>query len=127
MTMNQPAMPPPPAGAGSKEERTWAMLAHLSAFTMFIFPLGNILAPLIIWKMKGDEFPLVNDQAKESLNFQISVTLYALVATVLVFLLIGIPILIALGVFVIVIVIIAALKANEGVAYRYPLCLRFIS
>jgi len=124
MTMNQP---PLPAGAGSKEERTWAMLAHLSALTMFIFPFGNIIAPLLIWKIKGPEMPLVNDQAKESLNFQISVTLYALVGAVLIFLLIGIPLLIALGIFAIVYVIIAAMKANDGVAYRYPLCLRLVS
>ena len=54
----------------SKDEKMWAMLTHISTFAVFVFPVGNIIAPLIIWLIKKDEFPLVDDQGKEVLNFQ---------------------------------------------------------
>lgn len=130
-TAVQPAVaqpkPPQPAPAKS-DENMWAMFCHLSTFAVFIFPFfGNIIGPLIIWSIKKDEYPLVMDQGKEAMNFQISMTIYALVSIVLIFIVIGIPILIALGLFDIVVTIIAMVKAGEGVAYRYPLAIRFIS
>jgi uncharacterized protein len=111
----------------SRDDRTWAMLAHLSSLIGYsILPFGNVVAPLIIWLIKKDQSWFVDDQAKESLNFQISILIYGIICGVLVFLLIGIPLLIALYVFGVVMVIIAAVKANDGVQYRYPLTLRFI-
>ena len=59
----------------TKDERTWAMLCHFSAFSGLIFPFGNFLAPLIIWLIKKEEMPFVEDQGKEVLNFQISMTI----------------------------------------------------
>ncbi|MEA3188395.1 MAG: uncharacterized protein QOD99_2225 [Chthoniobacter sp.] len=116
------------ATATVKEERMWAMLAHLSAFLGHFLPgIGNIVAPLVIWILKKDEFPLVDDQGKEALNFQISMTIYYLIAGALCFVLIGIPILIGLGIFNLIIIIVAAVKANDGVRYRYPFTIRFIS
>ncbi len=60
---------PPPNSAittATKEERTWAMVAHLSGFAVAVFPaFGNVIGPLIIWMLKKDTMPLVNDQAKE--------------------------------------------------------------
>jgi uncharacterized Tic20 family protein len=102
------------------------MLAHLSSFAGFVLPFGNIIGPLFVWLVKKDEFPLVNDQGKESLNFQITMTIFLTVAIILVFVLIGIPFLIALMVLDFVLVIVAAIKANEGQQYRYPLNIRFI-
>lgn len=110
----------------SKEERTWAMLCHLSALSMFITGIGYILGPLIIWLIKKDQFPLVDDQGKESLNFQISVTIYAAISAVLVFLLVGGILLPAVIIFDIIEVILASVRANEGDRYRYPLTIRFI-
>ena len=110
----------------TKDERTWAMLSHFSALCMFIFPFGNILAPLIIWLIKKDEMPFVEDQAKEVLNFQISMTIYFIGSIILIIILIGIPILIGLGIFNIIITIIAGIKANDGKSYRYPINLRLI-
>jgi len=108
-------------------EKTWALFAHLSALSIFVaIPFGDILGPLIIWLVKKDTMPFVNDQGKESLNFQLSVLIYGIVAGILCFVLIGIPLLIALGIFDLVMVIIATVKASNGVAYRYPLCIRFI-
>ena len=110
----------------TKDERTWAMLSHFSALCLFIFPFGNILAPLIIWLIKKDEMPFVEDQAKEVLNFQISMTIYFIGSLILIIVLIGIPILIVLGIFNVIITIIAGIKANDGKSYRYPINLRLI-
>jgi len=110
----------------SKDERTWALIAHISAVAGFVFPFGNIIAPLLIWILKKDEFPFVNDQGKEALNFQISITIYVLASIILVFILIGIPILIILGIFALVMTIIGAINAYDGKAYRYPLTIRLI-
>ena len=110
----------------SKDERTWAMLSHFSALCMFIFPFGNILAPLIIWLIKKEEMSFVENQAKEVLNFQISMTIYLLISGILCFILIGIPFVIGLGIFNVIITIIAGIKANEGKSYRYPINLRLI-
>ncbi len=111
----------------SKDEKMWAMLTHISTFAAFVFPVGNIIAPLIIWLIKKDEYPLVDDQGKEVINFQISMTIYIIASVILIFVVIGIPILIGLGIFDFIITIIAAIKANDGIKYRYPITIRFIS
>ena len=110
----------------TKDERTWAMLCHFSAFTGLIFPLGNFLAPLIIWLIKKEEFPFVEDQGKEVLNFQISMTIYLIISGILCIILIGIPIVIGLIIFSFIITIIATISANDGKSYRYPLNLKLI-
>ena len=109
-----------------KDERTWAMLSHFSAFTGLIFPFGNFLSPLIIWLIKKEELPLVEDQGREVLNFQISMTIYFLISGILCIILIGIPIVIGLVIFCFIITIIAAISANDGQSYRYPINLRLI-
>ncbi len=110
----------------SKEERTWGMLCHLSAFAFFFFPMGHIVGPLVVWLIKKDEMPFVNEQGKESLNFQISITIYSLVAAILIIVLLGIPLLISIGLFGFIMVILASVKANEGISYLYPLNMRII-
>jgi uncharacterized Tic20 family protein len=113
----------------SRDERTWAMLAHLCALIGYlpIVPLiGNVIAPLVIWLIKKDQSWFVDDQAKESLNFQISLVIYAIISGILIIVVIGIILLIAIYIFGVVMVIIGAIKANDGVQYRYPLTLRFI-
>lgn len=108
------------------QERTWAMVAHLVALAGFIIPLGNIIGPLVVWLIKKDESPFVDDQGKESLNFQISITIYCLVAAILIVIVIGIFLLIGLGILAVVLIIIAAVKANSGEKFRYPLALRLV-
>ena len=110
----------------SKDERTWAMLCHFSAFAGLIFPFGNFLAPLIIWLIKKDELPFIDDQGKEVLNFQISMVIYMIIAGILCIILIGIPILIGMIVFNFIITIIATVNANDGKYYRYPITIHFI-
>ncbi len=113
--------------AENQQERTMAMLCHLVSLAgVVVPPFGHVLGPLIVWLMKKDTSELVNDQGKESLNFQISLTIYGLVATIPLFM-IGLPIAISLlVVFGVVMVIMASIKANEGERYRYPLTLRLI-
>lgn len=110
----------------SKDEKNWATFAHLAALAGFVVPFGNLLGPLIIWLLKRDESKFVEQEAKESLNFQISVSLYFIACIVLVFLLIGIPLMLILGIFNIVMVIMATIKANGGEHVQYPLNLRLI-
>lgn len=110
----------------NKEERTWGMLCHLIAFVGIVVPFGNIIGPLVIWLIKKDEMPFVDDQGKESLNFQITMFIGVIIGVLLTFVLIGIPFLIALTIFWLVVVIIASVKANDGVAYRYPYAIRFL-
>jgi len=109
------------------ESRMWAMIAYLSALAGFVIPFGNILGPLIVWLVKKDEMSFVDDQGKEALNFNISMTIYMLVSGVLIFVLIGIPLLVILGIAWLILIILAAVKANEGTAYRYPLTLRLVN
>ncbi len=90
-------------------------------------PLGNILGPLIMFLIKKDEYPFGGDQAKEALNFNISCTLYLLISIALCVVIIGFVLLPILGIFWLVATIIAAVRSNEGVSYRYPLCIRFVS
>ena len=112
--------------AGGSDERMWGMLCHLSTFAGYLVPFGNILGPLVVWLVKKDEYAFVDDQGKEALNFQISITIYSLVAGVLILALIGIPLLIAVIIFSVVMTVIAAIKANGGEYYRYPLTIRFV-
>ena len=110
----------------SKDERTWAMLCHFSTYIGFIFPFGNIIVPLIIWLSKREDLPLVEDQGREVLNFQISMTIYFIISGILCIILIGIPIVIGLIIFDFIITIVAAISANDGKYYRYPINLKLI-
>ncbi len=108
------------------QENNWGMACHLAALSGFIIPFGHIIGPLVIWLMKKDESELVNEQGKESLNFQISVTIYLFIAAILILIVIGIFLMAAIGIFVLVMVIIATIKASSGEKFRYPLTLRLI-
>ena len=119
---------PPPAAnrEPTKDERTWGLLAHLSALVGFVIPFGNLLGPLIVWQVKKNEMPFVDDQGKEALNFQITVALAAIVCFVLMIVVIGALLLFVVGIAALVLTVIAALKANNGEYYRYPFSLRIV-
>lgn len=103
------------------------MLTHLSAFAGLFIPFGNILGPFVVWIIKKDQMPEVDAHGKESMNFQISTTIYAVVFGILSFVLIGLPFLIGLAIFWLVMVIMTSVKANEGLLYKYPLTIRFLN
>lgn len=106
--------------------KKWELASHLSAFAGYVIPFGNIIGPLVVWSMKKDEFPSVDAHGKESLNFQLSFTLYMFVSFILMLLLIGIFIAGALVILQIIFIILATLKADKGEFFRYPLSIRFI-
>jgi uncharacterized protein len=112
--------------SATQDERTWGMLAHLSAFSGFLVPLGGVIGPLVVWLIKRDQSAFVADQGKEALNFNISVLLAAIVCGVLVLIFIGILLGVALFIFWLTMTIIAGIKASEGVRYRYPVTLRLV-
>ncbi|MGD0490008.1 MAG: DUF4870 domain-containing protein [Steroidobacteraceae bacterium] len=122
----------------SSEERNWAMAAHLCGLLwlaggpgLIFIPFGSLalftmLGPLIIWRSKLHTMPFAAEQAKESLNFQITVFLLALLFALLIVVLVGVLLLWILGLANLILVIIAAIRAHDGVPYRYPLCLRLV-
>jgi uncharacterized protein len=110
----------------SQEEKTFGMLAHLTALAGFIIPFGNILGPLVIWLMKKEQSAWVNQQGKESLNFQISITIYMIISAILTVIIIGFLLMVAVGLFSLIMVIIATMKTNGGEDYKYPLCIRLL-
>lgn len=132
------AAPETASGIPSAEERQWAMFAHLSALLGGLITagwagsVGCFLGPLIIWQMKKETMPFVSQQAKEALNFNITLAAIMLVLLVLTFISLGllffitIPLMIIVGITALVFIVIAAIKANEGVAYRYPFAIRLI-
>lgn len=105
-------------------------MCHLLALIGLVVPLANFLVPLIVWQVKKNEYPFVDDQGKESLNFQITIAIigFALLVLSLVPFVGCLTILLALLLLIpwIVFTIIGGLKANEGIAYRYPWTLRLI-
>lgn len=133
-----PPLDPPPVeradGADVVQQRQWAMFAHLSALlgALLTAGWGCFVGPLVIWLVKKDTMPLVDDQAKEALNFNITVAGVGVVLALIsvmtfgIGLIIAIPVGIALFIAWLVLTIIAGMKANEGVAYRYPFALRLI-
>ncbi|OHE80072.1 MAG: orotate phosphoribosyltransferase [Lysobacterales bacterium GWF1_69_6] len=110
----------------TQEQKTWGMISHLSSLVGFIIPLGNVLGPLVVWLIKKDTMPFVDDQAKEALNFNITVLIAAIVSGILTVILIGFLLLLVVGLGWLVLTVMAAIKANEGVSYRYPFTLRLI-
>ncbi len=111
----------------NKDARMWAMICHLSALAGLVVPVvGCIVGPLVIWQIKKEEFPFVDEQGKEAVNFQISMLIYGIVAGLLCFACVGFVLLPAVAIFDLIFLLIAAVKANDGYHYRYPLTIRFI-
>ena len=132
MDETPPLPPPAPAPVSevtpaNKDENTLGIVCHLLGFAGMAFPFGNIIGPLVLWLIKRAESPYLDACGKEVLNFQISFSIYGLVAAALCFVFIGILILPVLGIAWLVFVILGSIKASEGKLYRYPLTIRLIS
>jgi uncharacterized protein len=129
-----PPPPPPPVPPGNESQaRTWNMLCHLSALAGYIIPFGNVLGPFLIWQIKKNEFPSVEEHGKAALNFQLTVLIALFVgivaAVLLSFVCIGfllIPVVVVIALCGLVFAIIAGIKANNGEAYRYPWSLTLV-
>jgi uncharacterized Tic20 family protein len=127
-----PLQPPGPADKETNPDaRMWAMFCHLAGLAglLPVVPaLGSLIGPLVVWLIKKDQYPFVNEQGREAVNFQITMLIFFLVSGLLTLICIGLPLLIAVGITDVVLLIIAAIKANNGEHYRYPypLIIRFI-
>jgi len=121
-----------PSDLGS--EKNMAMFCHLAALaggllgvaTGIPIPFGNILGPLIIWLVKKDTMPLVDQHGKESLNFQITVSIAIAACLVLFFLVLPLLLIPIIGIAALVLTIIATIKASNGEFFRYPFTLRLV-
>lgn len=111
----------------SSDERTWGILTHAAAFAGFAVPLGNILGPLLVWLIKKDESRFVDANGKQALNFQITWTIFIVIA--LLTLLIGIGLLLVPIVMLawLVLVVLAMIRASEEQVYDYPLTIDLVS
>ncbi|MDR2953486.1 MAG: DUF4870 domain-containing protein [Prevotella sp.] len=110
---------------GAPDEKTYITLMHLSQFAGFLVPGLGFLAPIIMWLIKSKESADIDRHGKNIGNFMISMIIYAIISTILIPLIIGIPMLIALGIIEIVFVIIASIKAANGEYWKYPLSISF--
>jgi uncharacterized protein len=130
--MGEPSVDPvsevQPAVELNKDDRMWAMLAHLFSLVGYVVPFGHVIAPLVVWLIKKDTSKFVDFHGRESLNFQICMMIYVLVSIPIGFLTcgIGFVLTVAIAVFDLVMVIIASIKANGGEYYHYPLIFRIV-
>ncbi len=110
-----------------RDVRRWAMFCHLGALVGLLGNgVGFLIVPLIVWLIKKDDHPFINEQGKESVNFQITMFLALFVGALLTLVLIGFVILFATMIMMTVLPVVAAIKASNGESYRYPLTIRFI-
>lgn len=118
-----------------EDERNWAMFGHLSSLVGVLVTsgAGGWIGPLIIWLVKKPTMPYAAEQAKEALNFNITLAIIGValvlltVVTLGVGIVLAVPVGIALAVTWLVLTIVAAMKAKNGEAYRYPFSLRLVS
>ncbi|PCJ52218.1 MAG: orotate phosphoribosyltransferase [Candidatus Hydrogenedentota bacterium] len=117
----------------NKEVRKWASICHLSAFSGLILPLGNIWVPLTIWLIKRDEHFYINEQGRQVLNFQLTMTILGVLAGMVIWLLkfiwignllLWIPVVIFIS--QILLSIVGAIRAWDGEKFRYPFSFPFI-
>jgi uncharacterized protein len=124
----RPGTPPPSEPAFIETQaRQWGMFLHLSIFAGYVVPFGGLIVPILIWQLKKNELPGIDVHGKNATNWIISHIIYLLCCGLLILVVIGIPLLIALAVVSIIFPIIAALKANNGEAWKYPLAIPFFS
>ncbi len=128
----------------SNQVRTWSMLCHLGALAGFFFWLGNILGPLIIWQIKKNELPEIDEHGKASVNFQLTILIINIIARIILVGTFGVGIFWGNPIFAIgsgfgwftilavinlvawILAIVAGIRANNGEFYRYPFSIRFI-
>jgi hypothetical protein len=120
--ISQPAPSAPPAYSARGNDKIWSMFCHLSVF----LGIGILLVPLVIYLAMKDESEYVAANAREALNFHISLMIYALCCIPLCFIFVGMLLLAILAVSMYILAIIATIKASDGGCYRYPLTLRLI-
>jgi uncharacterized Tic20 family protein len=114
-------------GSPSPNESNWGVAAQLAGFAGAMIPFGHIALPAVILWLKRDESAFIEAHALESLNFQISMTVYLMVGGLLTYVLVGFLLIGFLVLFEVVMVIRAALSASRGELFEYPLSFRLIT
>jgi uncharacterized Tic20 family protein len=115
-----------PAGAVDQAVRNTAVAAHLSSFVGLVVPFGSVIGPLAVWLTRRHRDPFIDQAGREALNFGITIAIYGSLMLVAALMLVGIPLLIVGVVAWVVLASVAAAKASQGQAYRYPLTLRLV-
>ena len=108
-----------------RETRQWATALHLSQFAGYAIPFGGFVIPLLIWLLKRDSLPGIDAHGREVMNWILSELVYGLIFFLMIFILVGIPLLVLLGIVGVVFPVIAAIKASDGIQWRYPMSIRF--
>jgi len=123
-----PLVPLKPVSSPDESARSWCIGLHLSGLSGLIlsFALAHIVVPLVIWLVKRSDSPEIDATGKEVINFQISYTIYSLIAGGLCFVLVGFVILPIVLLVWLVSIIIATVKTSNGESYRYPFTIRFL-
>ena len=107
------------------DEPIFSMLLHLSSFLSMAIPFAGIVLPIVMWATNKNESAVIDAHGKNVINWIISFMIYALISAMLCFVLIGFPMLFALGICSIVFTIMGAVKANNGIVWKYPMSIRF--
>jgi uncharacterized Tic20 family protein len=108
------------------EHKQMGLFLHLSQLLGVVFPVAGIVVPIVLWQTQKDKIPALDPHGKMVINWMISCFIYAVISIPLMFVLIGIPIFIALMVVSIVFPIIGGIKANNGEFWEYPLTIKFL-
>ena len=111
--------------AVSSDANMWAMFIHLSQFCGYFIPLAGLIVPIVLWQIKKDEFPSIDIHGRIVVNWIITEIILGIVFFILIFVLVGIPLLIVLGILGIIFPIVGAVKANNGETWVYPCSIRF--
>lgn len=127
-TPNPPAnVPPvPPTPPCSPDEKQWKVILHLSALSGFIIPFGNIIGPLVIWLIKKPELPAIEPEGRKVLNFQISYTIYMVLAALSIYVCVGAVLLPIVAIIWLIFTIIGAVKVSNGENYEFPFTIRML-
>lgn len=107
-----------------KETNTWALIMHLSLLAGFLVPLAGLVAPIVIYLIKKEALPGLVAHGHVIFNWIISVVVYVIIGGILTIVLIGVPILIALAIVAVIFPIVGAIKASDGLVWRYPLSIQ---
>lgn len=121
-----PAAAPAAARFWGMEENTFCMLLHLAALGNYVFPFGGVILQIVMWATNKDASPAIDAHGKIVINWMISLFIYTVVSVLLCLVFIGIPMLIALFICDLVFAIMGAVKANNGVVWKYPMSIRFL-
>lgn len=112
--------------SATPDQKTYAIFLHLSILSWFAIGPLSFLVPLVMWLIKKDQSAFLDDHGRESLNFHISITLYALIGGLLAIACVGWPLVLATFVLGVIGAVQGSTAANRGEIYRYPACIRLV-